>query len=75
MWQTIFFTRWQKYMDKSYRVIDDMKFSREKSTMTDEKGFVTINNIDKERLVTLPGAKESMNYWFNDVLVNFWMVQ
>ena len=48
-----------------------MKFSREKSTMTDEKGFVTINNIDKERLVTLPGAKESMNYWFNDVLVDF----
>ena len=51
-----------------------MELSREEVTMTNGNGFVTINKIDKDRLVTLPGVKYSMNHWFNDVLVDVWMV-
>ena len=54
--------------------LDGMKLSREKVTTTNGNGVVTINKIDKERLVTLLGVKYSTNHWFNDILVDFWMV-
>ena len=50
---------------------NDMELSREEVTMTNGNGFVTINKIDKEQLITLPGVEYSMNHWFNDVLVDF----
>ena len=54
--------------------LNGMELSREEVTMTNGNGFITINKIDKERLVTLPGVEYSMNHWLNDILVDFWMV-
>ena len=51
-----------------------IQLSREKVTMTNGNGYITINKIDKERIVTIPWVEYSMNHWFNDVLVDFWMV-
>ena len=39
--------------------------------MTEGEDFVTINKVDKERLVTIPGIKYSINHWCNDVLIFF----
>ena len=50
-----------------------MELSRKKVSMTNGNGYITINKIDKERIVTIPGVEYSMNHWFNDVLVDFWM--
>ena len=51
-----------------------MELSRKKVSMTNGNGYITINKMDKERIVTIPGVEYSMNHWFNDVLVDFWMV-
>ena len=50
-----------------------MELSRKKVSMTNGNGYITINKMDKERIVTIPGVEYSMNHWFNDVLVDFWM--
>ena len=46
-----------------------MELSRKKVSMP----YITINKMDKKRIVTIPGVEYSMNHWFNDVLVDFWM--
>ena len=50
-----------------------MELSRKKVSMTNGNGYITINKMDKERIVTIPGVEYSMNHWFNDVLVDFWI--
>ena len=49
-----------------------MELSRKKVSMTNGNGYITINKMDKERIVTIPGVEYSMDHWFNDVLVDFW---
>ena len=50
-----------------------MELSRKKVSMINWNGYTTINKMDKERIVTIPGVEYSMSHWFNDVLVDFWM--
>ena len=40
-----------------------MELLRKEVTMTNGNGFVTINKIDKERLVTIPGVEYLMMFW------------
>jgi len=50
-----------------------MELSRKKVSMTNGNGYITINKMDKERIITIPGVEYSMDHWFNDVLVDFWI--